>query len=187
MKERRLIILCATISLMSFTSLGCALRNIRKGDVSALPPNEGYVVAAVRVNSPDCMLVLEPKDVPGKKFFFEDWFGFGPFLREENFIAVRVPAGTYALPYFRLKGFLYYLHDLEIRVEPGCVNYIGTLEIDVLSDAPGEPCRYRLLGDDDRLTRVFSARYPELAATCRPVDASPGHGEIWKCIEGRFF
>ncbi len=152
-----------------------------------LGPNEGYVVAMIRVNCPGCICALEPKDVPGKKFFFEDWFGFGPFMKKENFVAIRVRSGTYALSYFRYQGYTYYMEERRIRVEAGCVNCIGTLEIDGLSGAVGEPYRYRYSSDYARLVRLFADRYPGIAEGYRLVDHGPGESDVWKYVEGRLF
>jgi hypothetical protein len=82
-----------------------------------LGPNEGYVFAMIWLIV-RLLCALEPKDVPGKKFFFEDWFGFGPFMKKENFVAIRVRSGPMRCRISVIK--VYILHGgSRIRVEGG--------------------------------------------------------------------
>ncbi len=172
------------LAMVSLVLLGCATPNVRRDRAFPLAPGEAYISMMVRVHNTDYSLVLEPKDVPGRKFFFENWYAFGPFLKEFNFILAKVPAGTYTVSYLHRAPLSYYFDEEPIVIEPNRINYLGLIEIDGLPGTVGEPCRYRYTSDFTHWTSVLESRYPILSEKYEQVDLGPGDNQNWRYMEG---
>jgi hypothetical protein len=134
--------------------------------------NEGYLVALVHVNVPQVQVQLQPRNGPADYGFFAGGYGIGPLQFRENLICIKVPAGTYSFTLFR-RGLHYRIEECPVRVEAGCMNYSGTLDLNGEVTGYEEWFLYRLHDSFADVETLFRGHYPEIAGTYPFFDRFP--------------
>lgn len=172
------MLLCATFFYYVIIIFFLSCKTMNVDDNQSLKRDEGYLLFSVEAKALKWELSLFNSNNINSIFGMAE--AMFQFDSEKKFIFIKLNEGKYSIKYIYNKPFAFELDTYFFDIQPGVINYIGNLNINVLSDDPYSPeFNYYYTDNKNEALKFLKVNYPNIESINKVVDDSIIHSPLF--------